>query len=429
MTLVKSGLLLLALGILSMARTLATNKYSSLAEAISAARNGDVVLLPEGDRAVLHSQLIIAGAGITLRCAERAAIIKGFNGDAISISGSAIVIDGCTLDGQGRRYSGGLFVINGATDVTIRKSILFNSAGLTIGIYRSSNVRVLESTITGNQGSAFFAQDDLNHIEIASNTIDSSMTTHPPGIDTIGVHTYLSGGRATGINIHDNNIRHGGDNFAVEIGAFGAGAAPPTDVTVARNSIVLAGKSNGGISFSTLEKGSIVGNTIDAEHNPMNIAAIELVSTRNVTASGNIFRNAAPFTTYVMSVDGGSANTIVGNQIEGGIYAGTSRMDSPRVDNNVIRENVLSPVAGSRFPHGLIWFQCNVPNCSVSRNQVMDNRLNGTNSPVAVILENDYGGRGGRVESNEVRENQLSGIDKQVGIGPGVGETITDRRQ
>jgi hypothetical protein len=104
-------------------------------------------------------------------------------------------------------------------------------------------------------------------------------------------------------------------------------------------------------------------------------------------------------------------------------------VDSPQVDNNVIRENVLSAVAGSTFPKGLLWFQCNVPNCSVSRNQVKDNRLHGTNSPVGVILENDYGGRGGRVESNEVRGNQLSGIDKEVMIGPGVGETITDRRR
>jgi len=296
-------------------------------------------------------------------------------------------------------------------------------------VYRSSNIRILGSTITGNQGSAFFAQDDLSQIEIASNTIDSSMTTHPPGIDTIGVHTYLRGGTATGISIHDNQIRHGGDNFAIEVGAFGAGARPPMDVTVARNSIVLAGKSNGGISLSTLDTGSVVENAIDADRHPMNIAAIELVSTRKVAVTGNIFKNASPLTAYVMSIDGGSANTLMGNQVEGGIYVGTSRLESPRVDDNVIRQNVLSPGARSKFPRGLIWFQCNVPNCSVSRNQVSDNQLKGSNIGIGVNLENDYGGRGGRVEGNEVKGNQLTGIAKEVNIGEGVGETITDRRQ
>jgi hypothetical protein len=429
MTVIKPTLLLLAFAIASIGRTVFADKYSSLGAAIQAARGGGVVILPEGYRSVLHSQLTIDGAGIILRCAERAAIIKAFNGDAISITGSAIAIEGCLVDGQAQKYSGGLFLLNGATDVTILNSILFNSAGLVIGVYHCSNIRVLGSTITANTGSAFFAQDDLNQIELASNTIDSSMAPQPPGIDTIGVHTYLRGGTATGISIHDNQIRHGGDNFAIEVGAFGAGAKLPTDVTVARNSILLRGKSNGGISFSTLEKGSVTENKIDADRHPMNIAAIELVSTRNVTVSGNVFRNAAPLTAYVMSIDGGSANALVGNQVEGGIYAGTSRPESAHVDNNVIRENVLSPGPGSTFPRGLIWFQCNTPNCSVNGNQVTDNRLRGSNIAFGVNLENDYGGRGGRVEANEVKQNQLSGVDKEISTGPGVGETITDRHR
>jgi hypothetical protein len=426
---IKPAILLLALAIASRGRTVSADKYSSLGGAISALRGGGEVILPEGYRSVLHSQLTIAGAGITLRCAERAAIIKDFNGDAISVTGSAITIEGCMLDGQGQKYSGGLLLLNGATDVTIRNSILFNSAGLVIGVYHSSSIRVLASTITGNKAAPFFAQDDLNQIEIASNTIDSSMAPQPPGTDTIGVHTYLRGSTANGISIHDNQIRHGGDNFAIEVGAFGPGAKLPTDVTVARNSIVLVGKSNGGISFSTLEKGSVTENKIDAERHPMNIAAIELVSTKNVTGSGNVFRNAAPLTSYVISIDGGSTNALVGNQIEGGIYVGTSRPESAHVDNNVIRDNVLSPTLGSTFPHGLIWFQCNTPNCSVNGNQVTDNHLRGGNIAFGVNLENDYGGRGGRVESNEVRQNQLSGVNKEVSIGPGVGETITNRRQ
>src|SRR5215831_13140579 len=77
-SLMKPALLLLAFASASLGHSLSADKYSSLVTAISVARGGGMVLLPAGYRSVLHSQLTIAGAGITWRCAEGAAILKDF---------------------------------------------------------------------------------------------------------------------------------------------------------------------------------------------------------------------------------------------------------------------------------------------------------------------------------------------------------------
>lgn len=405
-------------------RTVSADDYPSLAAAVSAARSGAVISLREGYRTVLRSGLTIAGTDVTLRCGEKAAIVKDFDGDAIAITGRNIAIEGCTLDG--RNHAGGLVTMNGARGVSIRNSILFNTAGLAIGIYHSSGVKVVDSTISDNLGSAVFAQDDLDDIEIASNRIDSAARTPSSGTDTVAVHTYRRGGTATNISIHNNTIRHGGNNFAIEIGAFGAGAVPPSGVNVADNTITLAVKSNGAISFSTLNNGAATGNVIDADRNPMYITAIELVSTKNVTVSHNTFKNGPPGTAYTMSIDGGRNNRLIANRFEGGIYVGTSREDASHVDDNVIEGNVLSPPNGSGFSRGLIWLQCNTRNCSLSRNNIRGNVLNGSGAPVAVNLENDYAGRGGRMDGNRVSGNQMRDVRQRTNIGDGVTNTVTD---
>lgn len=415
--------LLCAVATALQARSISAGDYPTFAAALGAGRHDSVINLPEGYRAQLHSQLTIAGSNVTIHCANRAAITKAFDGEALKITGRNIVIDGCTFDGQRSVYRGGLLNLTGARGVVIQKSILFNAAGVAIGIYGSSSVRILDNTITGNQGSALFAQDDVDNLEIASNTIDSSTVDQPPGIDTIGIHTYRVNGTASNINIHDNQIRHGGQNFAIEVGAFGLGAVPPDGVTVRKNTIALTIPSSGGVSLSTIKNGSVLDNSIDAGGNRMNIAAIELVSTVNVTVSGNTFVHAAPNTAYTMSIDGGSENRILNNHMDGGIYVGTSRTGSSHVDNNVIEGNVLTAPGGSDFARGFIWLQCNTLNCSLSRNQIRNNRLGGVPATIGVNLENDYPGHG-VMEGNQVYANQVSGGGKNIAIG-GATNTVT----
>ncbi len=396
--------------------------YTSLAAAVAAAGNTSEILLTDGYTTTLNAPLLLNGQGVTLRCAPGALIAKGFSGDAIQITGQNVTIEGCTLDGARNSYSGGLITMSGAQGVRVHASTVSGAAGIGIAIYSSSGVNISGSVIDQNGSSPIFAQDGIDNLEIASNTIDSSAAA-PAGVDTIGVHTYLAGASASNISIHDNTIVHGGDNFAIEVGAFGASSLPPANVDVDNNTITLLRQCNGGISYSTLAGGSISGNNIDAGGYTMGIDGIELVSTSNVAAISNAIVNTQANTTYVLAINGGSGNLIQNNTIAGGIYAGTTRESWPNVNANIIQGNTVTVAPAAALPRGLIWFQCNTPQCSVSNNQVANNILTGNNSGVGVNFENDYGQAGGLVDSNLVNANQVTGATPAVNIGAGVTNT------
>ncbi len=344
---------------------------------------------------------------MTLRCAPGARVVKQFNGDAIRITGRNIAMDGCRLEGQSAIYSGNLVLVEGARGVLFRNSTFSDAAGTALAIYTSSNLTVSGSTFQHNLGSPIFAQDRLDRIAIVSNIIDSAVPNLQPGIDTIAVHTWPPGGTAANIRIAANRIVHGGRNFAIEVGAFGAQAMAPANVTVADNSITLARDSNGAVSYSTLDRGSVTGNRIDAAAHAIYIDAVELVSTTHVIVTGNTLSHTAPSATYTIAINGGSGNIIRDNAFEGGIYVGTSRPEAARVEENLIEGNRLS--AAAPLPRGLIWLQCNTFHGSVSRNLVRNNILRGNGSGPGVGLENDYWSRGAIADSNQVSGNRMTG--------------------
>ena len=408
-------------------RVLRANAYPRLAQAVAAAGNDTEILLPNGYAGVLDSQLLLSGDNLTLRCEPTARIQKRFDGDAIHITGRNIRLEGCRIDGDNRRYKGGLIILNDARGVVIDNSVLANGSDIAAAVYTSTNVTISGCSITGNLGSPIFAQDGLDRIEIASNSIDSTAAASRRGIDTIGIHTWMRGGRAENIDIHDNTIVHGGDNFAVEVGAFGEGSIPPSNVAMARNIIRLAGDSNGAISYSTLNHGAISENRIDAGGHQMRIDAIELVSTTQVIVSHNSLIHAEPTAAYTIAINGGRENVVEDNVFEGGIYVGTSRADWPNVDHNLIRGNTLTAAPRAELPRGLIWFQCNTFHCSISGNVATGNTLNGNGTGAGVNLENDYWSSGGRVDGNQVRDNRTKALTAPVNIGPHVTNTQAEK--
>ena len=206
------------------------------------------------------------------------------------------------MDGAGNSYSGGLIMCEAARGVRLHHSTVFGAAGVGIAIYASIDVTISASVIKQNGNSSIFAQDLIDHLEISSNTIDSSAVA-PGGVNvnTIGVHTYVVGGSATNIDIRDNTIVHGGDDFAIEVGAFGVSSLPPANVDVENNTITLARQSNGGISFNVLTGASISGNSINASGYTMGIMGIELVSTSNVSVINNAIVNTEQNTAYAIA--------------------------------------------------------------------------------------------------------------------------------
>jgi Right handed beta helix region len=349
-------------------------------------------------------------------------MFKDFDGDAVQITGRNITIENCPIDGGGGAHRGNLITIANARGVVIRNCKLTGASGVAVAIYHSSDVHLMGNTFSGNLGSAVFAQDGLNGIEIASNTIDTSSAAYP-GIDTIGVHTYGDGGTASNIRIHDNHIVHGGDNFAIEIGAFGAKSVPPDHVTSENNSINMVRDSNGAFSYSTLNSGSVSGNRIDAGGHYFRIGAVELVTATGVAVANNVLTGIGPRTAYTVSINGSSRNVFRDNVFEGGIYIGTSRPESPEVVENVIEGNTLTAMPAAVLNRGLIWFQCNTFHGSVSRNVVRSNVLRGNPTGPAVLFENDYWQDGARVDANEASSNRISGSSGKIGIGPHVTNT------
>jgi hypothetical protein len=348
-------------------------------------------------------------------------IIKGFDGDLMQVTGANIAIDGCTMDGARIAHNGGMIMVDNAVGLLIKNCTIENGADTALSMFMAFGALVTGNKMVGNLGCPIFAQDFLNQIEIAGNAVDSSAVIAPEGVDTIGVHTYLAGGTATNISIHDNTIVHGGNNFAIEVGGFGPNSLPPSGVVIRSNQITLGIPSNGGISLSTVNNGTVGNNAIDAQGHVINIDGVELVSTNGVSATYNTVKNTAFGATYTVAVNGGSNNTVSNNVFAGGIYMGTSRVQSPNVNGNIIQNNVLTAPTGAVFPRGLIWLQCNTTNCSVSRNLITGNTLGGNGSGPGINFENDYGT--GMMDSNNAGGNQVTGASIGINIGPNVTNT------
>jgi len=401
--------------------TVLVTNYPSLNAAVAAAGFNAEVVVPSGYTATLQSKLALDGLNLTLRCETGSMIIKGFDGDLMQVTGANIVIDGCTMDGARFAHNGGMIVVYNVLELLIKNCTIENGASTALSMFMASGETITGNKIVGNLGCPIFAQDFLNQIEIAWNAVDSSAVLAPEGLDTIGVHTYIAGGTATNISIHDNTIVHGGNNFAIEVGAFGPNSIPPSGLIISSNHIKLGLISNGGISLSTLNNGSVGNNTIDAQGFVMKIAGVELTSTNSVSATYNTVENAAFGTTYTVSLDGSSNNTISNNILAGGFYIGTSRMNWPNVNGNVIQNNVLTAPPGASLPRGLIWLQCNTTNCSVSRNSITGNTLGGNGSGPGINFENDY--CTGMMDANNAGGNQVTGANIVISIGPNVTNT------
>ena len=401
-------------------KVVSADTFGSLQAAITAAGPDAEIVLPAGYVATLNSILVVSQNNVTLRCLPGSMIAKGFNGNAVLMSGSNLVMDGCTLDGARTSYGGEGLIISAANGILIRNSTIQNSAGTAIDISYASGVTVVGNTIAGNLGGGIFAQDFIQGLEIGNNLVDTTSVANADGVDTIAVHTLAGGATATNVNIHDNTILHGGNDYAIEVGSFGQASLPPAGVLVNNNTMTLAIPSAGGISLSTCNGGQVNGNTIDVAGNSIGIDAIELVVVNNITASGNTIKNVASSNSYTVSINGSSNNSFSNNVIEGGIYIGTTLMNALNVNQNTIQGNTITAPSGTDLSKGIVWFQCNAPGCSVSNNSITNNIMTGDNTGPGINFENDYGSQGGVVDSNNAGGNQITGTILGISIGPDV---------
>ena len=385
--------------------------YPSLAAAVTAAGDNGTILLPPGYNTTIASTVKISGTNVQLLCQNGSTITKNFRGTGLLVTGRNIVVDNCSITGAPSSSNSDDLQINGASDVRVSGGSYTNSGaqgGITI--YRSSRVRVTGVSVFGGATFGIFAQDNLDEIEIDSNIVDTTSATVSQTL-AIGVHTFAKEAYATHIKIHDNKIIQGGDDFCIEVGAFGG--LRPTGIEVANNMCKAAATSTGMVSLASVSNGVMTGNIFDQNNQTITVEAFELAASNNITASANIQYGAPSKNIYGMSVNGSSNNVVSGNQLQGRIYLGGSTSAMANNYGNRITENQIQMQSDAKS-QAAIWLQCNFTSANCNGNYIGGNRIiaaSGVNS--GIYLENDVCASA-TVDSTIVVGNHIGGYGAQA---------------
>ncbi len=146
----------------------------SLAETLAMARNGDLVLVPQGQwkgGVTISKTIALKGQG--------GVIDGGGEGTVLTIDAPDVVVEGLTISGSGDNLSGpdcGVYTTKKATRVVLRKNRLTHCA-FGIWIHESDAARIIgnivEGTVEGhpsNRGNGIHLFDGSN-LEIRDNTV------------------------------------------------------------------------------------------------------------------------------------------------------------------------------------------------------------------------------------------------------------------
>ncbi len=159
----------------------------------------------------------------------------------------AIAIMGCGPASLIRFGGGGgqpLFAIRSSSDVVLRDLTLHNDGGSGIDVLESSRVRVLDCTLTCQQGAAIQLVGDVRDMTLAGCTIAAATGVNLPEFVIDGLHVLRNrfvvthaaldgdqGGRLTNVQVFDNQVQ------SDDLGVFLALLPDGSDVILGRNRI------------------------------------------------------------------------------------------------------------------------------------------------------------------------------------------------
>ncbi len=374
----------------------------SIQRAIDTVQN-HVVYVPNG-KYKLGSGLVVKQSHLQLLLDHSAVLLKGSSVDMLRINADDVTIKGGTFDGQrAAGFKGGGIVIHNSRDVTIADSTIDHQDGKGIYLTNVSGFRIEADTIIDNGQTAIFGEYNTTNGQVEGNIVNTADGS--PHSHGIAFHSTHPGMQIQDITISKNQIKNGAI-FCVEVGAFGG--VRPANITVGpSNDCEAVADIFGGISFDSIDGGSIIQNTFDSKGQSSH-AAVEVVQSSHILVSANKIYGTATLKTGI-AITGSHDGRITGNAITGFFLSGIkvyAAQDRPSSNDNDIEDNALD--FGSASNTFGIWFQSNGPSAAIDRNIVRGNIFDGEGRPgnTGVRLERDFpGSLDGSVISRNIMKN------------------------
>jgi parallel beta-helix repeat protein len=398
----------------------------SLQSAIATANSlgNTTVIVPSSQ--TVSSGLTLTGKGVELTCQNNATLTAGNTGFwIITLSGVAQSVKNCGFSPGG--YTGAqALLLYGAANPNIEGNTLsdFQAGNGSIYLVGASNAVLRNNRITAGTGGpdGIFGEKNTTDTTVEGNYVDESLGA--PGAHAIGFHSTVNSQSVSGTKVVNNTIL-AGNNFCLEIGAFGG--LTPSRVVVANNTCRLTENAGSGGYSLGVSGSSITGNSFDANGFTATIAGYEIVESSNTTVVGNsasIGQDWASVPVAAVTINRSNGISFTGNSINGwgggnalaaagyAVAVITGGVTNSLVSNNTISGNVLV------FPKGLgsggIFQQCQTSGSVCSNNSYSGNVLvgDGTANSLGFRLENDIG----TMENAVISGNSIVGTNYGVYI-------------
>ncbi|KKL68135.1 hypothetical protein LCGC14_2128000, partial [marine sediment metagenome] len=285
----------------------------------------------------------------------------------------------------------------------------------------ADNCIIRNNVFSGHSNISIFGENNSSNCLIEGNTITA--TDGNSGAHGIAFHGTTSSQNVDRTRIIGNDITiANAASFGIEVGAFGGNN--PDQVVVSGNVITGgAAAHGGGISFSSVDGGTITGNSYDSNAQTVTIAGIEVVASTNVTVGSNQVLGAAGLLSGI-TLNRSSYCSVAGNVIDGfgnatndrGIYI-FSNNDTLNTQSNSVNGNTIRFGASSGTNHKGIYLQCNNASTDCSNNSIIGNIIHGNSGAATrgIAIQHDAGTLDRTLILGNQILNVLIGIDRESG--------------
>lgn len=400
-----------------------TDDASAFSSALSAGYN---VQVPGNRTCVIGSELTLSTTGQALIGAPGLILQSktGYSGTLLTITGTSNTVSNITFDGNGQGSNGGILVypssaaqfqfLNNAIANTVKGQYPFRCDSCTNSLIQGNQL------ITGILGAGLVVFGSSNNVQVIGNTVINSATG--PDASAFDVQGG-SGGTAVLSNIVlSGNSAQTNTGFCYEAGNFGGSSA--SFISIVGNSCQITNTTGtngctnattpracGGISVPDALDSVIATNTINASGQHVDIAGIEVGTTR-MTVTGNVIYGG-------LYTAGGSAGiqaycddcTITSNRVYSFSSNGGGIKYATVGDNAVIEDNTIVMVTSATGEIG-IYMDCHTAMGSQYRPLISGNTIIGNGSNTGIELYHDNGTC--TISDGQVTNNQLYNLSTGI---------------
>jgi Right handed beta helix region len=275
-------------------------------------------------------------------------------------------------------FEGGRAAVSGfnCSDITIRNCRVRGARfrGLDFGA-NTPNLRIERSSFAELHGcmQGIFCEDSGFGVVIEDNNLDTT------GIRDHGIalHTFGPGGLLISPRVTRTTVIHGGPNFAIEVGRFGAGSVV-TGAVVEGTRILLTAATNGAISFSEVDHGVMANNIVNLNGFAPAIEALELAGAQACLMVGNqVYGGAANSRAAIL--DSSSDCLIALNHLGGYMTMNNTNAflgDADMSTSQIVHNRIDVPAGSTAYP-AAVYAQVNNPAGEADFNMLASNTISG----------------------------------------------------